>query len=161
MKQEGNKESRSRGRAVWNATEKWSQQVKENQSLAVETGDLWWPGYRVRSWTGMTWQGNEGSEFDKVFDNPSGMENKKWLGRITLGHNPRPPCLLPTSSTLHWVQFWFGKLWRFHEYGFLCVKIIKRKEKKCKLFYILYMIFNTLSFNQLWQWQRKILAKKW
>ena len=112
---------------------------------------------------GLKWTGKEMKAVNliKYLRNPSGMENKKWLGRITLGHNPQPPCLLPTSSILHWVQFWFGKLWRFHEYGFLCVKIIKRKEKKCKLFYILYMIFNTLSFNQPWQWQRKILAKKW
>lgn len=26
----------------------------------------------------------------KYLRNPSGMENEKWLGRITLGHNPQP-----------------------------------------------------------------------
>ena len=32
---------------------------------------------------------------------PSGMENKRLFGRITLGHNPQPAHLLPTYSFLH------------------------------------------------------------
>ena len=117
---------------------------------------------REETEAGLEWTGKEMKAVNLIMHlrNPSGMENKRWFGKITLGHNPQPTRLLPTYSILHWVQFWLRKLWRFHEYGLLCVKIIERKENKCKLFYILYMFFNTLSFNQLWQWQRKILAKK-
>lgn len=148
----------------------WEMKSTDKREPVLGCGNRWflvtWQGQFPLSAgleAGLKWIGKEMKAVNliKYLRNPSGMENKKWLGRIRLGHNPQPPCLLPTSSILHWVQFWFGKLWRFHEYGFLCVKIIKRKEKKCKLFYILYMIFNTLSFNQPWQWQRKILAKKW